>query len=406
MILLNSNTIYRQLFYGHTGVSRCPAWIPACAGMTNLIWLFYKKSIMSLRSFLIHQYSKQNLIKLIIIITIFITVAMNMNIYNNEKTNNLTNTKLTNSFRPEQVYANAIEIFGRQIPLPGDNWILAGIGTDPIIDTRPYGIIGTVVLFKLDKKSVIAFTLIHANALAIDGGWGLSSDCQNNKLAFTKIYENGEQHAFCSSLRSLTTQIEPSPQDLLAWKNAIKLARQRGWYVPIRWREVGFRISDWHDVLDIRYAFKSQRLITQIQSPKLEITPESILIKWIDEMVPRVYLGFKRALIGYATSPMPCDPISLTENERSTGITELKELSNSVFSLIKVAVNRIVNISTSLGITYLFVGNIYLATSLQLVSSTFHSGVNYVEELLWNTYGPQRLRKANTYDFTYVGKGE
>lgn len=321
----------------------------------------------------------------------------------------LVNTATTNpnaAYTIEQTYSNVIEILGRQIPLPGDNWILAGVGTDSTSNTQPNGIIVNLVLFKLDKKAVIAFTLIHVNALAIDGGWGLSSDCQNKTLPFTHIYENTDQHAFCASLRSLTTQVEPAPQDLLAWKNAVKLARLRGWYIPIRWREVSFRISDWHDVLDIRYAFKAHKLITQISSPKLEITPESMLITWIDDMLPRVYLGFKRALIGYPAAIMPGDSISSIANEWGGGSTELKELSNSMLSLLKIAVNRVVNISTSLVITYMFVGNIYLATSLQLVSSTFHGGVNYVEELLWNTYGPQRLRHASTYDFKYIGVGD
>ncbi|KOR28278.1 hypothetical protein TI03_05075 [Achromatium sp. WMS1] len=59
--------------------------------------------------------------------------------------------------------------------------------------------------------------------------------------------------------------------------------------------------------------------------------------------------------------------------------------------------------ATSIGVVYLFVGNIYLASGLQVVSSSLHGGVNYVEELLWNTYGPQRLRTAKAYDFTYIG---
>lgn len=303
----------------------------------------------------------------------------------------------------EQQYSNFIEIFGRQVPLPGDNWILAGIGTNSIDNTRPHGVIATLVLFKLNNRAVIAFTLIHANALAVDNGWGLSNDCQSNELPFTKVYENSEQHAFCVSMKSLTTQVEPDIQDLSAWRNAVKLARKHGWFIPIRWKEVGFRIANWHDVLDIRYVFKTQYLMTQIKSPKLEITPESILIKWINEMVPRVYLGFKRALIDYPSPTMPGYEFSTNENNWNN-ITEAKDLSNSMFSLLKILVNRIVNISTSLGVTYIFVGNLYLATSLQVVSSTFHSGVNYVEELLWNTYGPQRLRKAKTYDFTYVGK--
>lgn len=310
------------------------------------------------------------------------------------------------SYNIEQHYSNLIEIFGHQIPLPNGEWILVGIGTDPIPSTRPHGVIATLILFQLENNSVIAFTLIHTNAIAIDGGWGLSQDCQRKDLPFTKIYEDSEQHAFCVSIRSLITNVQPNINDLSAWKNAVKLARHRNWRIPIRWREVGFRISDWHDILDIRYAFKAQKLISQIAKPKLESTPEAILIKWIDDLSPLVYLGFKRSLIDYPTPAMPGTPIAPVFNQLTTTSTDTKSLSSGIFSLIKIVTNRIINISTSLGITYLFVGDIYLATGLQVVSSTFHSGVNYIEELLWNVYGPQRLRQANTYDFNYIGQGE
>lgn len=310
------------------------------------------------------------------------------------------------SYTIKQNYSNLIEIFGHQVPLPNGTWTLAGIGTDPTSLIQAYGVIATLVLFKLDGNSVTAFILIHTNAIAIDGGWGLSRDCQRQDLPFTKIYEDGEQHAFCVSIRTLTTTVEPDNQDLSAWKDAIKLARRHGWRIPIRWREVGFRISDWHDVLDIRYAFKAQKLLTQIAKPKLESTPESILIKWIDDLSPLVYLGFKRSLIGYPAPIMPGESILPFPNQLVTTTPNTPGWSTSAFSFIKVAINRIFNISTSLGITYLFVGDIYLATGLQVISSTFHSGVNYIEELLWNVYGPQRLRQAKTYDFNYVGKGE
>lgn len=303
-----------------------------------------------------------------------------------------------------QSYTQWIEVFGRQVPLPNGEWVLAGVGTDNLPESmvRPYGVIATLVLFKLNGKEVEAFTLIHANAIAIDGGWGISKDCQRTDLPFAKIYENGEQHAFCSFIRSLITPPQPTAADLPAWRFAVNLAQQRGWKLPIRWREAAFRICDWHDVLDIRYAFATDKLVASIDSSKLTETVDTLLIHWVDNLVPSVYLGFKQAL---AELPVPGIP---GDSEQTMQVawnvqSGQKGLSTSMFSLWKVAINRIINMSTSIGITYLFVGNIYLATSLQLVSSTFHGGINYVEELLWNTYGPQRLREAGTYDFTYVG---
>lgn len=307
-----------------------------------------------------------------------------------------------------QSHTDLIEIFGRQVPLPSGTWIVAGVGVDPTLGqpARADGVIATLVLFKVEAQTVIAFILIHANAIAIDGGWGISHDCQRTDLPFAKIYENSEQHAFCAFIRPLKTTSPPSDQDLAAWQDATNLARQHGWGLPTRWREAGFRICDWHDVLDIRYVFDTQTLITgphqQSDMSELETTPEAILARWIDALLPRVYLGFKRSLAGQPIADMPGDANSSIQG-KWTNQTAQDAMSNSVFSLWKIAINRIINIGTSIGIDYLFIGNIYLVAGLQVVSSTSHGVVDYAEELLWNTYGPQRLRKADSYDFTYIG---
>ncbi|KOR27807.1 hypothetical protein TI04_12500 [Achromatium sp. WMS2] len=248
-----------------------------------------------------------------------------------------------NGLKPYQLetnYINFIEVFGRQVPLPGGTWILAGVGIDPASkkDKRPYGVLATFVLFNLEGKNVTAFTLIHVNAIATDGGWGISKDCQRNNYPFAKIYENGEQHAFCAFIHTLTTSVIPNDDALPAWKNAVQLAMQKGWYLPVRWREVGFRISNWHDVLDVRYAFKGQDLISK-QQPTLESTPEATLIHWVEGMLPGIYLGFKRSLTHQSSFNMPYD-YNPSHTKRSF-ITDSRQntLSNSSYSLLKIVVS-------------------------------------------------------------------
>jgi hypothetical protein len=298
-----------------------------------------------------------------------------------------------------QHYEHWIEIFGRQVPLPEGDWVLAGVGTDSVNlqPPRPYGVIATVVLFKLDGTTVTAFALIHANAIPSVGGWGLSRDCQRTDLPFAKIYENSEQHAFCAFIRPMTTPLTATTGNLAAWRDALALASQQGWQVTPTWREAGFRISDWYDILDVRYAFKD--------SPGNEFNAtDTDLTHWVEALRPLIYSGFKRSFTEqHAVIDMPSHskPAPHSEN-MSHSARSPKEMSNTELGLWKVASSRVINISTSLGIDYLFVGNMYLAAGLQFVSSTFHGGVDYLEELMWNTYGPQRLRQANVCDFTYI----
>jgi len=305
----------------------------------------------------------------------------------------------------EQRYEGWIEVFGRQVPIPGGPWVLVGVGVDPVQlqPVRAYGVIVTLVLFKLSGPTVAAFALIHANAIPVNGGWGLSGDCQRTDLPFAKVYEDSEQHAFCAFIRSLKTSAEHTGEDLAAWQGAVELAGQRGWRLPSAWREVGFRICDWHDVLDVRYAFNPQT-IEVLANPAGPAPPsEAGLLHWVNDMQSLIYLGFKRSLAGQPVPGMPGDRQPIAQEGAIDAVAVSKEMSNSELGLWKVVSSRVINISTSLGIDYLFVGSMYLAAGLQLVSSTFHGGVDYLEELLWNTYGPQRLHRASTCDFTYVG---
>ncbi|KOR33457.1 hypothetical protein TI05_01005 [Achromatium sp. WMS3] len=306
-----------------------------------------------------------------------------------------------------KTYTDQIEIFGRQVPLPGGTWVVAGVGTDSLAKPyiRAYGVIATLVLFKLEDKQIKAFTLIHANAIPIDGGWGISRDCKRTDLPYAKVYESGELHTFCAYVKPLMTTATASAQELTAWQNAVRLAKQNNWQLPLQWWEAGIRICDWHDILDIRYAFATETLVRYSKAPRLDSTPDAMLIKWIDQVLPAIYLGFKRSLNARVIPQMPgvIKQKLYTTPDNWNNPASQEEMSDMVYSFWKVAINRVINMATSIGVVYLFVGNIYLASGLQFVSSSLHGGVNYVEELLWNTYGPQRLRKAKPYDFNYIG---
>jgi uncharacterized membrane protein len=384
------------------------------------------------------------------------------------------------SWNLEQPYQGWIDVVGRQVPLPGGAWVLVGIGLDPtnLEPIRAYGVIFTLVLFKLNGSAVEAFALIHANAVPTDSGWGLSRDCQRTDLPFAKVYDSGEYSAFCTFVRSIRTPLGPTDVGLAAWQRAGDLASRHGWQLPSTWIEAGFRIGDRHDVLDVRYAFSPEtigaapdlsnhsatatgqttdestnnlfmiaiaRTVAAVSSfwsgtepsqpapadPHQTLTAN--LIPWTSEMRHLIRFGFKHRLAGLPVLDMPgvhlpspglLTQIRLQHLEASGAADALgadqyaslrqqlaesdevpaaQEISNTKLGLWKVLSSRVVNITTSLGIDYLFVGDIGLASRLQLVSSTSHGGVDYVEELLWNTYGPQRLRQASTCDFTYVG---
>ena len=349
-------------------------------------------------------------------------------------------------WQPGQQFERFFEISGHQIPLPGKGWTLAGIGVDPVklALRQPYGVIFSLVLFKHSGSVVDAFLILHANAISTGDNWGLSADCLRKEIPFTSIEDNTERHAFCSFVRPLA--IAPR-QPLIAWQKAVDFAKQAGWTLAPTWWEVGFRMSDPFDVVDIRYAFRTETASVRASAPAaapvqdhqnnlattlttalthvwhsvdgwsnaphtthpsnpIPATTADNLAQWARDTSPVIKLGFKHRLTDAFVHRMPNEPRPRAETVVTQAPTQEnpapKEMSNATLGLLKTLSSRVTNITTSLGIDYLFVRDIYTVSGLQVVSSTLHGGVDYLEELMWNTYGPQRLRQAGTVDFTYL----
>ena len=88
------------------------------------------------------------------------------------------------------VYVGFIELAGRHIPLPEGAWLEAGASNDSAgaAETRPYGAIETVVLFKLIERTVDAFITIRANSLPVEGGWGTAVECDRDDIHFLSVF--------------------------------------------------------------------------------------------------------------------------------------------------------------------------------------------------------------------------
>ncbi len=349
-------------------------------------------------------------------------------------------------WQPGQEYSGLFDLAGHQLPLPHGAWTLVGIGTDPVKlpSRQPYGVIFTLVLFQLGGSVVKAFAVIHTNAIPTGDNWGLSADCLRTDLPFVKVYDNTERHASCAFIRPLV--VAPH-QTLPAWQKAVAFAHHEGWQLASSWLEAGFRVSDPYDFLDVRYAFQSKATTTtevdpntsahqkgSAQSPEPALSTTTTLAgvwhgvnpwgktnpppptapdkpavdnlsHWSEEALPLLALGFKRLLTNTNVQRMPDEPPPAEKSLAPPCTPENhtpEEMSNAKLGLLKTLSSRVTNITTSLGIDYLFIRDIYTVSGLQVVSSTLHGGVDYLEELMWNTYGPQRLRQSGTIDFTYL----
>jgi hypothetical protein len=145
------------------------------------------------------------------------------------------------------------------MPLPEGDWRVAGIAdeTPPANQPGGYGVIDSAVLMHLNGSRVDAFILIHTNVVPVNHGWGVTETCTRATAPFTRIDNGDGQNAFCGFVRAVTIRHDPGAAG--AWQSALTLAAARGWTVPEHWLMAGLRISDRHDVIDMRYHFDPDR---------------------------------------------------------------------------------------------------------------------------------------------------
>lgn len=147
-----------------------------------------------------------------------------------------------------------VEIGAKQIPLPAGTWTVAGLGTQPFSmpDVGAFGTIQSAILYMARDKQIVAVAEINTNALPSSDGWGRTKSCasEDGLLMLLNRYRTGWETS-CQFLRPTRFGLNsPGPQ---AWEQARDALRQSGLATPDLWLTSGFRISDRHDLIDIRY---------------------------------------------------------------------------------------------------------------------------------------------------------
>lgn len=157
-------------------------------------------------------------------------------------------------------YHAGLGLLSRQVPLPAGEWTVLGRGTNSLTSGRPgaYGTIENVILARRSGERIDALVEVNTNRLPIADGWGTASDCARDdglaRVAFYKTPIDG----FCLFVVPTPLGVPDAPGPG-TW-NGVREALHAGSDVPSPvWLTVGFRISDRHDVLDVRYHFDPER---------------------------------------------------------------------------------------------------------------------------------------------------
>ena len=149
----------------------------------------------------------------------------------------------------------ALDIGGKQVPLPEGPWIPAGDAAgrlQPEQTLGGFGRIRAVVLLRpaLDGRSAAAMAEVNANEIGIEDGWGIAADCEPDAAAESAILVRGGWDVACWFV---TTRVwDWAAEPLPVWRQALAVARRRGLALPDRTVTVGLRVANRHDLIDLR----------------------------------------------------------------------------------------------------------------------------------------------------------
>lgn len=296
-------------------------------------------------------------------------------------------------------YVGAIELAGRHIPLPEGSWLQAGISNDSAgpAEPRPYGAIETMVLFKIVDGAVDSFITLRANSLPIEGGWGAAAECSRDDIHFVSVSYLSAHESLCGFVNHVVTAREARSSP--AWAEALRLARVRGWKLPQTWIMAGFRVTDRHDALDLRYHLNPERGGFPVdrgdwassawsRGAVADAPPRKAIIdglaRWVMEAsgpVQQIGAGRREALL-------PKLPVIEYADVPSATVEGAEHSAPWGISAVKMSVWWVLSTTISLGINFVYTSGVPLDTGvLSVLQSVTHPLVNYANEMIWETFG-------------------
>ncbi len=151
------------------------------------------------------------------------------------------------------VMTGSIEIAARQIPLPAGDWTVVASGTNALVtgSTGAYGTIENAILARRADGRIDGLVEINVNRLPVADGWGTAADCNRTDGLATVAFYKTPVDGFCLFVvpTELGTVNAPGPR---TWDFVRPLLHETAAPTPV-WLTAGFRVSDRHDILDVRY---------------------------------------------------------------------------------------------------------------------------------------------------------
>lgn len=339
-----------------------------------------------------------------------------------------------------------IELYGKRMPLPQGEWLVAGLGTQDfdMAEIGAFGAIRNAILVQRRDRAVVAMVEINTNAIPVNDGWGRTRACQPGKpwLLVTR-YSTGWETS-CIFLQA-TRSGEAGPA---AWEAARRFVALAGMSMPDLWLTAGYRLSDRQDLVDARYHFAPGLFLgdAAVTTPAdwtaaaVRQDPDRLgvaetLAAWAIGFDSWIERGIRNRQSGPA-APMPNASVFLSDTPQVDGklaalealfragtLTEVEYLAQSRAAVREVPVRLVqtggLPVAVQKNLSFRFFGSIvdyllaYFVTANPATSGAItativvvHSIVFVLNDNYWEDYWARRTtRDANrVVDFTYVGE--
>jgi uncharacterized membrane protein len=276
----------------------------------------------------------------------------------------------------------SIDLLGKPIPLPPGEWRVAaaGFGQAAEAEPGPYGAIGGVLLVRPDPDQN-QFLLIHTNALPVRAGWGEPPECVADGALFKRVAEQRDLHNGCSYVIAMRRSrlLQSGLPALGNGETAALIEALPSWALV-----AGFRVSDRHDVLDMRYGVAPRRPSPGgwFAANAAENPAHQLAINELAQWTQTAMLSATAALRD-PVGQVPPMPLSQIASGSRLARPADKEVSTLRLSLYKMATYRVTNSALTMVLALAFTGNVFAAAELTFWQGLTHSMVYLGNELAW-----------------------
>ncbi|MEI8394503.1 MAG: hypothetical protein WCF85_07195 [Rhodospirillaceae bacterium] len=237
----------------------------------------------------------------------------------------------------DRIVQGGIELAGKLVPLPVGPWRI--LGEAPTLRMRdgstPPGPVTGFALVHLNGATVDGAVLVDASSGSATGGWGKPPACTRADLPYAKIQYESDHDGSCGYVVFVKAGPEFAGPEHPAWSIARRSAEARGWHLPSSWIMAGFRVSDPHDMVDVRYHFTPDAIVAADSRARAT----EAVVRWAAMAGEVVEWGFRnRRGDGEAALPMPAAALPGTpgDNTEPPGLWKhslayLREASRNLF---------------------------------------------------------------------------